>query len=221
MNLQYLRKSSRVLTSAHHLSRRPCLHTRLSAFRIGGSRATHTRWTNITNQTKYRELGVIALAIVSSGLAAFAGKKSHCELGVPSQARSSFTAGSSQANPNSDPDPLPPPKSSLNKYELTFGSLTGICAGIFIKKGAKTVAFSLGGIFVLLQYFNSTDLTKTNWSVASARFERLFYSPEKAGEPRHPPTIAALWNSLIDFLTADFPPRASFLSGLVLGLRVG
>ena len=35
--------------------------------------------------------------------------------------------------------------------ELTFGSVAGICAGVFIKKGAKAVAFFLGGIFVLLQ----------------------------------------------------------------------
>jgi hypothetical protein len=29
--------------------------------------------------------------------------------------------------------------------------MAGICAGIFIKKGAKAVAWFLGGIFVLLQ----------------------------------------------------------------------
>jgi len=45
----------------------------------------------------------------------------------------------------------PPPASALNLYELTFGSVCGICAGVFIKKGAKFVAFMLGGTFVLLQ----------------------------------------------------------------------
>jgi FUN14 domain-containing protein 1 len=39
----------------------------------------------------------------------------------------------------------------VNLYELTFGTVTGICAGVFIKKGAKMVAFFLGGVFVLLQ----------------------------------------------------------------------
>jgi len=50
-----------------------------------------------------------------------------------------------------DSDLPPPPSSALNLYELTFGSVCGICAGIFIKKGAKFVAFMLGGTFVLLQ----------------------------------------------------------------------
>jgi hypothetical protein len=45
----------------------------------------------------------------------------------------------------------PPPASSVNVYELTFGTVAGICAGVFIKKGAKAVAFFLGGVFVLLQ----------------------------------------------------------------------
>lgn len=52
---------------------------------------------------------------------------------------------------DSDLPPPPPPTSSLNLYELTFGSVCGICAGVFIKKGAKFVAFILGGTFVLLQ----------------------------------------------------------------------
>ncbi len=45
----------------------------------------------------------------------------------------------------------PPPSSIINVYELTFGSVCGICAGIFLKKGAKAVAFVFGGAFVLLQ----------------------------------------------------------------------
>jgi FUN14 domain-containing protein 1 len=44
-----------------------------------------------------------------------------------------------------------PPQSSLSVYELSFGAVTGICAGVFIKKGAKAVAWFIGGIFVLLQ----------------------------------------------------------------------
>jgi hypothetical protein len=45
----------------------------------------------------------------------------------------------------------PPPESSVNMYELTFGTVCGICAGIFVKKGAKALAVVFGGIFVLLQ----------------------------------------------------------------------
>ena len=52
--------------------------------------------------------------------------------------------------PNLAPLP-PPPESAVNIYELTFGTVCGICAGIFVKKGAKTLATVFGGIFVLLQ----------------------------------------------------------------------
>lgn len=45
----------------------------------------------------------------------------------------------------------PPPTSSVSVYELSFGTVAGFCAGVFIKKGAKAAAFLLGGIFVLLQ----------------------------------------------------------------------
>ena len=45
----------------------------------------------------------------------------------------------------------PPPQSSVNIYELGFGTMCGICAGVFIKKGVKAVAFVLGGVFVILQ----------------------------------------------------------------------
>lgn len=45
----------------------------------------------------------------------------------------------------------PLPKSSVSVYELGFGTVAGICAGVFVKKGAKAVAWFMGGIFVLLQ----------------------------------------------------------------------
>lgn len=33
--------------------------------------------------------------------------------------------------------------------------------------------------------------------------------------------LARLSNSVLDFLMADFPPRATFVAGVVLGLRIG
>ena len=47
--------------------------------------------------------------------------------------------------------PSPPPTSTVNIYELSFGTVCGVCAGVFIKKGAKAIAFILGGIFMMLQ----------------------------------------------------------------------
>ena len=66
----------------------------------------------------------------------------------------------SKATGSSDPMALPPPPESIvNMYELTFGTLCGVCAGIFVKKGAKTLGFIFGGIFVMLQVspYNRTD----------------------------------------------------------------
>lgn len=52
----------------------------------------------------------------------------------------------------SDLPPLPDhPPSSIDVYGLSFGTVCGICAGVFVKKGAKALAFAFGGVFVLLQ----------------------------------------------------------------------
>lgn len=58
-----------------------------------------------------------------------------------------------QGVPPSQPSPAlpPPPKSSVNVYELTFGTVCGLCAGVFVKKSARMVAFFVGGLFVVLQ----------------------------------------------------------------------
>jgi FUN14 domain-containing protein 1 len=105
-------------------------------------------------------------------------------------------------------------------YELTFGTVCGICTGIFVKKGAKALGFVFGGIFVLLQYLGSASIVKVDWSKAAARFEGLFYTLEANGT-RRPPTVYSLWRRLIDFLTADFQSRASFIAGFALGIRIG
>jgi uncharacterized membrane protein (Fun14 family) len=118
------------------------------------------------------------------------------------------------------PPQAPPPESSVNLYELTFGTTAGMCAGVFIKKGAKMVAFFLGGVFVLLQYLGSMSLVRVDWGRMGARFESLLYTKDALGNKR-PPTISSVWRWVVDFLTADFQPRASFIAGLALGLRIG
>ncbi|PFH50670.1 hypothetical protein AMATHDRAFT_144591, partial [Amanita thiersii Skay4041] len=114
----------------------------------------------------------------------------------------------------------PPPQSEISLYQLSFGTVSGICAGVFIKKGAKAVAWFLGGIFVLLQYLNSASLIRVDWTRIATRFENLFYTTDAIGQ-RRAPTIGSVWKWLIDFLTADFQPRASFIAGLALGMRIG
>jgi len=120
-----------------------------------------------------------------------------------------------------DPDtPLPAPKGLANPYELTFGTICGICAGVFIKKGLKAAAFLLGGLFVVLQYFNSLHWISVDWSSAESRFKQTFYTTDVDGQSR-PPTIQSFFSWSAHFVMADFQPRASFLVGMVLGLRVG
>lgn len=147
------------------------------------------------------------------------------------------------SSPASAPIP-PPPQSSVNFYELTFGTVCGICAGVFVKKGARVIAFALGGVFVLLQvsmvirasraavrstemnfflsmqYLGSLSLVRVDWNRAATRFENLFYRTDASGL-RRPPNVGSLFRWIIDFLTADFQPRATFIAGFGLGLRVG
>ncbi|KAL5490296.1 hypothetical protein ACEPAI_5129 [Sanghuangporus weigelae] len=137
------------------------------------------------------------------------------------------------APPRSNPTPTPlqpddtlppPPHSSVNVYELGFGTVAGICAGVFVKKGAKALAFVCGGVFVLLQYLTSFRILRVNWTHAESRFQNAFYSrtTDATGQEVHrPPTVYSLFRWIVDFLTADFPPRASFIAGLALGLRLG
>ncbi|EIW85034.1 hypothetical protein CONPUDRAFT_79733 [Coniophora puteana RWD-64-598 SS2] len=114
----------------------------------------------------------------------------------------------------------PAPSSMVNMRELTFGTVCGVCAGVFIKKGARLVAFCLGGVFVLLQFLGSASIVRIDWRQAGARFENLFYRTDSLGHKRAP-TIGSIWNGLVNFLTADFQPRASFVAGLALGIRIG
>lgn len=41
--------------------------------------------------------------------------------------------------------------SIVSPYQLTLGGVCGVCAGVFVKKGARALAFLLGGVFVLMQ----------------------------------------------------------------------
>ena len=109
-----------------------------------------------------------------------------------------------------------------------------------MKKGAKAVAFALGGVFVLLQvsagwpqsiaaanvprtwlqYLGSMSIVRVDWGRAASRFENLFYTRDTAGVKRAP-TVGSLFRWIVDFLTADFQPRATFIAGFALGLRIG
>ncbi|XP_006458210.1 hypothetical protein AGABI2DRAFT_190568 [Agaricus bisporus var. bisporus H97] len=160
--------------------------------------------------------GATAVAGIGLGASALTQPKILCEAPISNQ---EFTLKGKSGSMDSGDLP-PPPQSSLSVYELSFGAVTGICAGVFIKKGAKAVAWFIGGIFVLLQYMSSRSLVKVDWTRMSSSYESLFYTHDAVGNAR-PPSIVSLWRWLVDFLTADFQPRASFIAGFALGLRVG
>ena len=54
-----------------------------------------------------------------------------------------------------------------------------------------------------------------NWAVLASGYEKAAYEGGKA------PSVIVLWRRFIDFLLADFGPRATFLAGFALGLRIG
>ncbi|WFD43430.1 hypothetical protein MPSI1_002092 [Malassezia psittaci] len=114
-------------------------------------------------------------------------------------------------------------QSIVNLYELSFGTVCGLCAGIFIKKGLKLVAIMLGGTYVLLQYLASRSFIKVNWSsiesVYNSSVNGLAGPVETTGKGSYP--LVRIWRRAVNFLTADFQQRATFIGGLVLGLRLG
>ncbi|KAL4253895.1 FUN14 family protein [Abortiporus biennis] len=147
----------------------------------------------------------------------------HCEPlpGTKPSSDGSQSGATPQQRRPGEPEPLPPtPASSVSLYELSFGTVCGICAGVFVKKGAKTLAFVFGGVFVLLQYLGSLTLVKVDWPRVGKKFENLFYTTDVQGV-RRAPNVGSLFRWFVDFLTSDFQQRASFVAGFALGLRIG
>ncbi|KAG8954702.1 hypothetical protein FRC04_011135 [Tulasnella sp. 424] len=165
-------------------------------------------------------LGVGAGTIAAVGLHLTLQPKVYCE--PTTKPTTEMPPEPAKEIPITNEAPPPPPGSSVNVYELSFGTVCGLCAGVFVKKGAKAVAFFLGGIFVLLQYLSSVKVVTINWGLLSSHFEKRFYEkPTSPGGKAKPPTVTKVFNWLVNFLMADFQPRATFLAGFLLGIRVG
>ncbi|WWC60872.1 uncharacterized protein I303_103448 [Kwoniella dejecticola CBS 10117] len=131
-----------------------------------------------------------------------------------------FSPSSSAGSTNNGPLPAdPPPGSILSVYELSFGAICGICSGVFIKKGARAIAFLLGGVFILLQYMSSKSYIHVDWAKLGGKYDSAFGTKSSTGY--RGPTIGGLYNKIVDFLTSNFQQRASFIAGLVLGIRLG
>lgn len=72
-------------------------------------------------------------------------------LSSPARCDTTTTLSSLSNRPTPEVGGGNPPHSSLSGYQLGFGAVCGICAGVFVKKGLKALAFLLGGVFVLMQ----------------------------------------------------------------------
>lgn len=117
------------------------------------------------------------------------------------------------------------PKSMVNVYQLSFGTICGLCAGIFIKKGLKIIAFVLGGAYILLQYLATKRLIRIDWSsfknTYSSSVDHLAGPVDASQNKFQQLPLMRIWRRTVDFLTTDFQERATFIAGLVLGLRLG
>lgn len=112
----------------------------------------------------------------------------------------------------------PPVESSVNLTQLTFGTVCGICAGVFVKKGFKALAFLLGGVFVLLQvsnrsltigeladekYLQSKSFVKVDWAKVNKSYDGLLGTVDDKGAVTYP-TVQSVFQGFVDFLTANF-----------------
>ncbi|KAH9820654.1 FUN14 family-domain-containing protein, partial [Melampsora americana] len=103
-----------------------------------------------------------------------------------------------------------PPESILSLQKLSFGAVSGICVGIFVRKGLRFLAFLCGAGFVFVQYLHSRSLVDVHWNQISRKYDRFIGHGDRSIGNR-------FWN----FLTADFQARSTFSLGFVLGLRIG
>jgi FUN14 domain-containing protein 1 len=201
-------------------------------------------WRRTPAFVSFRRPSFIAAAVGLTALGLTSFRPSvQCDAG-PSSPNVYGNSGPASSGPPSSDTPLP--KSELSICNLGFGSVLGICAGVFVKKGLKTVAFLVGGVFVLLQvkthlstewtstcslihldrqtqYFSSRNIvSRVNWDTISSRYESVV--DRLAGPPSADKTgflgtrLGRLWTRFTDFLIADFPPRATFLAGFALGM---
>lgn len=140
--------------------------------------------------------------------------------------------GSARLTRASEP---PAVESAVDLRSLSFGAVAGISTGLFVKKGLKAAGFLLGGVFVLLQvrllaqcgrsakltprqYLATRGMVNVDWKSMASRYERTVDTFAGAGTGTR---LQRVGGRVMDFLLADFPPRATFAAGFVLGVRLG
>ncbi|KAK4701649.1 hypothetical protein P7C70_g4584, partial [Phenoliferia sp. Uapishka_3] len=109
--------------------------------------------------------------------------------------------------PSSTPAATSPKEaeSIINWSELSFGTVSGICVGIFVKKGLK--------------YFSSRSFINVNWSNVNNAYDSVI--TKKSGVATGGNRVVGLSSAFLDFVTANVQSRATFVAGLLLGFRIG
>ncbi|BGP57348.1 hypothetical protein JCM8202v2_004989 [Rhodotorula sphaerocarpa] len=133
------------------------------------------------------------------------------------------SADRSYATPASgdEPSDLTEAESILNIRDLGFGTVSGICVGVFIKKGLRAIAFAFGGVFVLLQYLSSRNFVTVDWGAISRSYDSGLTSRFGPTSARGGNRLQGLWAWFLDFVGANIQSRATFVLGVTLGMRLG
>lgn len=122
-----------------------------------------------------------------------------------------------------------------------------VCGGSL----TQALAFTLGGIFVLLQvralvafstgqnwlrtlvtdswargslraqYLSSRSLISINWEALTGSYDRLITSRVGPPASKGGNRLGSLWSWFIDFVGANVQSRATFVAGVLLGFRLG
>lgn len=95
--------------------------------------------------------------------------------------------------------------------QMTFGGLAGYTVGYALKKVGRFLAITLGLLFIALQLLAQAGYIQVDWTRIQRDVEPLLQQPG----------LQSLWDRLLKTLTYNLPFGASFVGGLVLGLRAG
>ncbi len=95
--------------------------------------------------------------------------------------------------------------------QVSFGGLAGYAVGYALKKVGRFLAFALGLLFIAVQLLAQTGYVQVDWTRIQRDVEPLLQQPG----------LQSLWERLLATLTHNLPFGASFVGGLILGLRAG
>ncbi len=93
--------------------------------------------------------------------------------------------------------------------QVTFGGLAGYAVGYALKKLGRLLAVALGLLFVVVQLLAQAGYIQVDWTRIQKDVEPLLQQPG----------LQSLWERLLTTLTYNLPFGASFVGGLILGLR--